>query len=336
MTRIPARYSALVLILVTVLGVGYLALGVLRIDPTVRHNHVSVRMDHAAGLTPGASVVYRGVDIGTVEAVDSVPGGVEIRLSYDRAQRIPADAAMAVENLSALGEPVFAFLPADTDSADESADGGTVFADGGAVLADGDELRGTVTAPTSVPELLATSSTLLSQTDTDTVVRLVETFTAAVEHADTTAPALARAADVLARTLAVHQPSLEAVLRNLMALLPDVDWMKPVLTAAPPQLDAFGDTLGVSYEFLFEGSALLRGREVLGSWREEQQRFVDFLARLAPELGALGVALRPVTTATGPALGALDLATLLDQAMTALPGDHLRITLQPPVDQGPP
>ncbi|MET7771685.1 MlaD family protein [Nocardia sp. NPDC005366] len=321
MTRLPAAYSALVLALVTALGVGYLALGVLRVEPTARHNHVSVRMPHAAGLRPGADVVYRGVDIGAVDGVESVPGGVLIRLSYNRVHHIPADAAMKVENLSALGEPVFAFLP---DSADSDR-----------YLADGDEITGSVQAPTSVPELLAVSSNLLSQSDTRTVVRLVDTFTQAVEHASTTAPALARAADVLAVTLARHQPSIEAVLRNLMRLLPDIDWVKPVLTAAPPQLDGFGDTLGVSYEYLFEGSALLRGSEVLGSWREEQRRFVEFLSRLAPELGALGVALRPVTTAAGPALGAVDMATLLDQALTALPGDRLRITLQPPGDPAP-
>ncbi|MBF6353762.1 MCE family protein [Nocardia higoensis] len=320
MTRIPAGYSVLVLALVTAFGAGYLTFGVLQIDPVERRNHVTVRMDHAAGLRAGADVVYRGVDIGAVTGVDSVPGGVRIRLSYDADHRVPADSAMEVENLSALGEPVFAFLPS-AEVTDR-------------YLADGDAITGTVIAPTSVPELLAASSTLVSQSDSATLAALVDTFTQAVEHAATTAPALARAADVLALTLARHQPALEVVLRNLMLLLPDVGWVKPTLTSAPPQLDAFGATLGVSYEYLFEGSALLRGREVLGSWREEQQRFVDFLSRLSPELGALGVALRPVTTAVGPALGAVDMATLLDQALAALPGDRLRIVLQQPADEG--
>lgn len=323
MTRVRAGYSIAALILVTALGVAYLALGVLHMSPAA-DTTVTVRMEHAAGLRPGAGVVYRGVDIGSVDAVDSVPGGVLVRLSYDRAHRIPADSAMKVENLSALGEAVFAFLP---DAADSDR-----------YLADGDRITGRVEAPTSVPQLLAASSNLLNQTDTDTVVRLVDTFTSAVRHAGATAPALARAADVLAATLAAHRPSVEAVVRDLMLLLPDIDWVKPVLTAAPPQLDGFGATLGVSYQYLFEGSALLRGSEVLGSWREEQQRFVDFLNRLSPELGALGVALRPVTTAVGPALGAVDMATLLDRALTALPGDRLRITLQPPAappERGP-
>ncbi|MGN2636806.1 MlaD family protein [Nocardia takedensis] len=321
MTRLPAVYSLLILTMVTVLGVGYLSMGVLRMDPTRERVHLSVRMDHAAGLAAGAGVVYRGVDIGAVDEVASVPGGVLVHLSYDSDQRIPADTAMAVENLSALGEPVFAFLPR------------VAVAD--RYLADGDRLTGVVDAPTSVPQLLAASSNLLGQSDTETVVRLVRTFTDALEHAAVTAPALARAADVLARTLAAHQPSIEAVLRDLMLLLPDIDWMKPVLTSAPPQLDGFGETLGVSYQYLFEGSALLRGSEIMGSWREEQQRFVEFLSRLSPELGALGVALRPVTSAVGPALGSLDMGTLLERAMDAVPGDRLRLTLQPPTDQPP-
>lgn len=320
MTRIPAWLSGLVLTVVTVLGSGYLAVGVLGHDPTVTRKHAVVRMDHAAGLRPGSEVVYRGVDIGAVEFVESVRGGVRVGIGYDAAYRIPADSAMMIENLSALGEPVFAFLPG---------------AAAGEPLADGAQLAGSVEAPTAVPELLAGTSTLLDQVDSAAVGRLVETFAVAVDGAGEVTPALARAADLLARTLARHQPSLEVVLRNLMVLMPDLGWVKPVLTAAPPQLDRFGETLGVSYEYLFEGSALLRGEEVLGSWRAEEAQLVDFLRRFAPELGALGVALRPVTSATGPALGAVDMATLLDQALHSLPGDRLRVTLAPPAPEGP-
>ncbi|MGK8488313.1 MlaD family protein [Nocardia asiatica] len=319
MTRIPAWLSGVALTVVTALGSGYLMLGVLDVEPMAERNHVTIRMDDAAGLRPGSAVVYRGVDIGTVDEVHSVPGGVRIRLSYDRAHPIPVDTAMEIENLSALGEPVFAFLPGPVREPDRTR-----------YLRDGDRLTGSVGIPPSVPELLAASSELLDQADSAAISRLADTFATAVEHAGQVAPAIARAAQLLALTLARHQPSLDAVLRNLLRLMPDVDWVRPALTAAPPQLDRFGETLGVSYQYLFEGSALLRGREVLGSWREEQQRFVDFLRELAPELGALGVALRPVTSAAGPALGAVDMATLLDQALTALPGDRLRITLRTP------
>jgi virulence factor Mce-like protein len=324
MTRIPAWLSGVALAVVTALGSGYLVLGVLDAEPMTARNRVTIRMDHAAGLRPGSAVVYRGVDIGTVDEVRSVPGGVRVRLSYDRVHPIPVHTVLKVENLSALGEPVFAFLPGPLGASDRTA-----------YLRDGDELTGSVDAPATVPELLAASSRLLGQADSAAISRLADTFAAAVEHAGQVAPAIARAAGLLALTLARHQPSLEAVLRNLLRLMSDVDWVRPALTAAPPQLDRFGETLGVSYEYLFEGSALLRGREVLGSWREEERRFVDFLRGLAPELGALGVALRPVSSAAGPALGALDMATLLDQALTALPGDRVRITLRTPgADQG--
>ncbi|MGK8522612.1 MlaD family protein [Nocardia asteroides] len=324
MTRIPAWLSGAALAVVTALGSGYLVVGVLDVEPLAARTRVTVRMDHAAGLRPGSAVVYRGVDIGTVDQVHSVPGGVRVGLSYDRRHSIPVDSPTKIENLSALGEPVFAFLPGPARGSDRTEH-----------LRDGDELTGSVDTPTSVPELLAASSRLLDQADSAAINRLAEMFTAALEHAEQVAPVIARAAGLLALTLARHQPSLEAVLRNLLRLMPDVDWVRPALTAAPPQLDRFGETLGVSYEYLFEGSALLRGREVLGSWREEEQRFVNFLRTLAPELGALGVALRPMSSATGPALGALDMATLLDQALTALPGDRLRITLRtPPADEG--
>lgn len=320
MTRIPAWFSGVILAVVLALGTGYLMVGVLRIDPFERRHTLVIDTAETGGLRPGSEVVYRGANIGRVDRVEAIPGGVRLSISYEADRRIPRGSAMKVENLSALGEPVFAFVPS---------------ADADGTLPDGAHLTGAdVEVPLSVPELLRTSAALLDQADPEVLGRLVDGYAAAVTEAREVAPVLGRAADLLAATLLRYQPDIAETLVNLHRIMPHVDWVGPTLLAAPPHLDAFGDTLGVSYTYLFEGSALLRGKEVMGSWREEEDRFVDFLQRLAPELGALGVALRPVSAAVGPLLGEVDTATLLEYALGALPGDRIRIALTPP-DRAP-
>lgn len=315
MTRIPAWLSGVIMLVVLVLGTGYLTVGVLRIDPLDRRRTLVIDTRETGGLRAGSEVVYRGVNIGRIDRVDAVAGGVRIALSYSADYRIPRGSAMKVENLSALGEPVFAFLPAGT----------------GEALPDGAHLAGRdVEFPLSVPELLESTAALFDQADPTVLARLVHGYADAVADAGTLAPTLDRAADLLAATLVRYRPEIAETLANLHRIMPHVDWVGPTLLAAPPQLEAFGDTLGVSYEYLFEGSALLRGKEIMGSWRAEEDRLVDFLRRLSPELGALGVALRPVSSAVGPLLGEVDTATLLEYALATLPGDRVRIELSAP------
>ena len=317
MTRIPTWLSASALAMVMVAGVSYLGIGVLGYSPTATTNTVTVDLSEAGGLRVGSDVVNRGVGIGGVDEIESVSDGVRLRISYDSAYRLPVDAALKVENLSALGEPVFAFLPRS---------------EAGPWLTDGAHLHESVAIPTSVPELLVATSTLLDQTDPEATTRLVQTFVEAMRGLDEVMPTISRGADLLVATLLRHHRSLDTVLANVMRLMPRAGWVKPVLTAAPPQLEAFGVTLGDSYEYLFEGSAVLRGREVLGSWREEEAQLVRYLERVSPEIGAIGTALRPVTTASGPLLGMVDIGSLLDQATKAFPGDRVRlaVTMPPP------
>lgn len=315
MSRIPAWMSALALVLVMVLGSWYLVVEVLTMDPTARRNHATVEMRESAGLRAGSDVVYRGVTIGRVEEMENMAGLVRMHIAYDDKYRIPVDSAMRVENLSALGEPVFAFLPDSTE---------------GPWLADGAHLTEKVDVPTSVPDLLATTSGLLDQVEGESVRQLVGAFTQAMSGLEATMPSAQRGAELLLTTLSRHEGSLEVVLRELVKVMQDVGWVRPALTAAPPMLDEFGETLGVSYEYLFEGSAVLRGDEILGSWREQETELANYLARLAPELGAIGVALRPATQATGPLLGSIDLGTLLEQAIATLPGDSVRFSVNVP------
>lgn len=315
MTRIPIWLSSLGLVVVLFLGSAYLAVAVLDLDPTARHTRAAIDMSDAGGLRPGSEVVYRGVPIGHVDSVDGVPGAVRLQISYDAEQRIPVDSRMRVENLSTLGEPVFSFLPAGTD---------------GPYIEDGALLTEQVVLPTSVPELLANTSELLDQTDAEALRSMVTTLAESVDGLEATMPQAQLGAELLLLTLTRHEGSLETVLRDFAFVMSDSDWIGPTLRESPPMLDQFGDTLGVSYEYLFEGSAVLQGDEILGSWRDEQEQLYRVLGALAPEVGAIGSALRPVTSALGPSLAHIDIATLLENTIATMPDDAVRFTVSMP------
>lgn len=315
MTRIPLWLSTLGLLLVMVLGTTYLALAVLKVDPTVERTHATVDLRDAGGLRAGSDVVYRGVPIGRVDSIDGVPGAVRLRVSYDAGYRIPVESRMRVENLSTLGEPVFSLLPDTTD---------------GPYIEDGAILTEQVELPTSVPELLSSTSDLLDQTDVEAVRSLVDTLAQTVDGLEATLPEARRGAELLLLTLQRHEGSLDRVLRDFATVMGDVEWVRPTLTEAPPMLDQFGETLGVSYDYLFEGSQVLRGEEILGSWRDEQEQLYRVLGALSPEVGAIGSALRPVTGAVGPSIPHLDIATLLENAVATMPDEAVRFTVTMP------
>lgn len=316
MSRIPSWASAMALVLTTVLGVGYLVVGVLAVDPTRTHTSITVDLTDSSGLTAGSDVVYRGVNIGQVDEVTGRPGGVQVRLTYDADYRIPVETDLKVEQLSSLGEPVFVFMPNS---------------DTGPFLENDAHLTQTVEVPTSVAQLLGDSSEMLEQVEPERVTRLIDTFSQSVTGVESTVtPAVRRGADLLLMTLTSRQGHLDALTDHMTDILSKTDELKQAMVSAPPQLDKFGESLGVSYEYLFFASRKLRGREVMGSWREEQQQLVEVLEKLSPDLLALGGALRPITQASGPLVGMIDLADLLDHAIHSLPGDRLRVTLTAP------
>ncbi|MGP3708867.1 MlaD family protein [Gordonia paraffinivorans] len=316
MSRIPNWASAMALVLTTVLGVGYLVVGVLRVDPTRSYTSITVDLTDSSGLTAGSDVVYRGVNIGQVDEVAGRTGGVRVKLTYDADYRVPAETDLKIEQLSSLGEPVFAFMPNS---------------DTGPFLESGAHLTQKVEVPTSVAKLLGDTSEMLEQVEPERVTRLIDTFSQSVTGVESSVtPAVRRGADLLLMTLTSRQGHLDLLTDRVTEILTKTDELKQAMITAPPQLDKFGESLGVSYNYLFFASRKLRGREVMGSWRDEETQLVEVLERLAPELDALGTTLRPITKASGPLVGMLDLADLLDHAIHSLPGDRLRLELAGP------
>jgi len=100
------------LAIVVVLGVYYIAFDIMRYRISSEPFVVTVVMPSAGGLYSGADVTYRGVQVGTVDALDVHPGQLAVKLSIDAGEHIPDNGAVEVKELSALGEQYIDLQPA--------------------------------------------------------------------------------------------------------------------------------------------------------------------------------------------------------------------------------
>lgn len=100
------------LAVVIVLGVTYIAFDVLQYRLGAQPFTVTVQMPSAGGLYTGADVTYRGVQVGTVTALDLGRGRVDVQVGIDAGQRIPDNGLVRVKELSALGEQYLDLQPA--------------------------------------------------------------------------------------------------------------------------------------------------------------------------------------------------------------------------------
>src|SRR5580700_371344 len=92
------------LAVVIVVGVYYIAFDVMQYRVAAQPFPVTVLMPSAGGLYTGADVTYRGVQVGTVTALDLNPGDVAVKIGIDAGQQIPDNGRVRVKELSALGE----------------------------------------------------------------------------------------------------------------------------------------------------------------------------------------------------------------------------------------
>jgi phospholipid/cholesterol/gamma-HCH transport system substrate-binding protein len=119
------------------LATGYLLRTYVGIDPFRDDTRVTIELGDASGLFEGSEVTYRGVSIGTVDALEVTDTGTDVRIVLDAdAPPVPADVAVTVANRSAIGEQYLDLVPREAGGSGDGADGDhTVLADGDRVVA---------------------------------------------------------------------------------------------------------------------------------------------------------------------------------------------------------
>ncbi|MBH0780651.1 MlaD family protein [Nocardia bovistercoris] len=315
--RAAASLASIALVLA--LGIAYMSLGVLEMDPRRETITLDLRLSDSAGLGPNAPVLVNGVETGHVETVHRTPGAVSVRLRIDRRHRIPAASGIRIEQLSALGEPYIEFDPDNDD---------------GPYLQDGQQVpTSRVQAPMTIPTLSARMVELLDQIDPDTVARLLDTFHRTLAGTDTAIATLQRSTTLLAAVILTRRDTLRQLLTDLQHMGADISWLGPALTDAGPQFARFGQALSAVIE---SASVFIEARPTSDYFTGDG--IVSFLDNLTTYLHKIGPDIAPVLPALQPLLDqtlthtpTIDINTLLDQALDSINPDgtpRFRITLK--------
>ncbi len=149
--RRRAWLSGLALVLTLVVGVTYLALGALRINPLESTYRVTIRLPDSGGLLANQDVSVRGIRVGRIQSLRPTPTGVEVIADIKANTKIPAASPVRVSGLSPAGEQYIDFEPAS---------------DAGPFLSNGSVIGPQHTAtPIPLSQVLADADGLLAQTD---------------------------------------------------------------------------------------------------------------------------------------------------------------------------
>ncbi len=81
----------------------------------VRGMHLKMIVPDANGLSVGDVVLYRGLNVGTVQDARIKPKGVVIDLKLEKLSRLPVDSRFKIKEVSLLGEKAVEIIPGTSD-----------------------------------------------------------------------------------------------------------------------------------------------------------------------------------------------------------------------------
>jgi phospholipid/cholesterol/gamma-HCH transport system substrate-binding protein len=109
--KFSARTTLVLLAVMTLLGAIYMSLGVLDMGPAKQITRLTLMLNSSGGLMPTSEVTMRGIKVGRVSGIQTTATGLAVSIDLDRAQTVPVDSPISVENLSAAGEQYIDFKP---------------------------------------------------------------------------------------------------------------------------------------------------------------------------------------------------------------------------------
>lgn len=171
---ILARIIAL--LVVTALGVYYIAFDAIGVKLTNQPYTVQVMMPTAGGIYSEAYVTYRGVEVGKVSALHLHENGVVADLAINHGVKIPADVTASVRELTAAGEQYMDLAPPTATVTAATPPG--PYLHGGSVIP-----RDRVTIPVSVGTLLNTVNSLVNSLHASDLNTLSSALATGLENA---------------------------------------------------------------------------------------------------------------------------------------------------------
>lgn len=136
MITTAVKVKVIAFVVLGLLATAYLLRTYVGIDPLRDDTRVTFELSDASGLFEGSEVTYRGVSVGTVDALEVTDAGTDVRVVLDAdAPAVPADVDVTVANRSAIGEQYLDLVPTDSDTTGSASGDRAVLADGDRVVA---------------------------------------------------------------------------------------------------------------------------------------------------------------------------------------------------------
>lgn len=312
--------NVITFIVVLAVGLGTLLFGYMGLRPGTEYTTVTLQLPRSAQLVTGSSVLLRGVRIGEVERVDGDTAGVSVRLKYPRSEQVPADSAVTIEQLSALGEPYVAFSPRGTDGP---------FLSSGTVL---DSTR--VSVPTSIAEVFRSFAEVNKLTDAGPLSTLMTTIWQATNGTDQAMPALTQAGELLTSTIVSRLPQIRKMFEQTQIYSADLDWLNPAITPLGPTFLNTAQVLRDAIDNVLKLVMTLNLPDSLDTTLHPfLRRLQPYLAELVPKVAEILGPSLPIMKALDNTLPVVDISALLAQSLALFGNDgapRLRITIPIP------
>ncbi|MBF6137185.1 MCE family protein [Nocardia puris] len=308
--------SLAAIVLVLILGIGYLTFGVLRVDFFGSRIHVTMILPRAGSLLSGSPVLLRGVKVGEIASIDKVERGVELELDIDSRYRIPAARTASVEDLSGLGEPYIEFVPKN---------------DSGPYLTDGQRIDAVqVSLPRSIPDVAQTVTGLLEQLNPQAISNIVKTLDRALSGTEEIMPRLAASTTLLSETILSRSPAIRGILANLQTMGADMAWAGPGMAAAGPlweEAGAWGALIADAIARLARIGNMpddyVQGNGIVPFL----SNVADYLGRIGPDLRNLAPAVQPLADSAKTSMPQIDISDLIARALSVTGEDALHVRI---------
>lgn len=257
------RVSAVALVVVLALAIGYLYSAVLGGSVFAQPKRITVDLAETGGLYTGSGVSYRGVRVGAVRALDLTGDHVTARIDLNPDAEVPSDAAAAVRRLSPAGEQYIDLQPTRAS---------------GPYLATGDRIaQARTSVPASVAETLIGIDDLLTQVDDKALHTVLVELHAAFASPDDLGRVVNASMD-LVQTLDAVWPDMLRLLRNSKVVLSSVEEQADDLKKFARDFRAVADWLD---DF---DPTLRKGLKSFPSQTRDLQNFTDFVIAKIPSL----------------------------------------------------
>ena len=202
--KFNATMTLVILAIITLVGAGYMSLGVLDMGPTKKVTRIQLMLDTSGGLLSTSEVTMRGITVGRVTGIDATPAGLAVAIDLDGEHPIPADSPISVEALSVAGEQYIDFKP-EVIAPPYITDGAVISAD-------------RVTSAVTVSDILSRGSALIDALNHEDLRIVVSNVAEAITGNDEALDALATTSGLYAQMVQENKQLLNTLFGNVSTL----------------------------------------------------------------------------------------------------------------------